>query len=136
MSLRSSRFNELFPVPQFQRFAAVEPTERMIALSIRQPYIELILRGEKTIEYRSLPTRRRGRIYLYASRIAADDDGAWAQAGAARGELPVGMLLGTVEIVDCQGRRGDFHWHLARPERLAEPLAVSKKPQPMFFYPW
>jgi hypothetical protein len=27
----------------------------MLALSIRQPYAELILRGEKTIEYRSRP---------------------------------------------------------------------------------
>ncbi len=29
----------------------------MRALSIRQPYAELILRGIKTIEYRSRPTR-------------------------------------------------------------------------------
>jgi len=30
---------------------------RMRAMSIRQPYAELILRGLKTIEYRSRPTR-------------------------------------------------------------------------------
>src|SRR4051794_10000879 len=29
----------------------------MLALSIRQPYAELILRGIKTVEYRSRPTR-------------------------------------------------------------------------------
>ena len=29
----------------------------MRALSIRQPYAELILRGIKTVEYRSRPTR-------------------------------------------------------------------------------
>ena len=40
----------------------------MRALSIRQPYAELILRGLKTIEYRSRPTRIIGqRFYLYAS---------------------------------------------------------------------
>ncbi|MCH8823433.1 MAG: ASCH domain-containing protein [Planctomycetes bacterium] len=41
----------------------------MRALSIRQPYAELILRGEKTIEYRSRPTKIIGeRFYIYASR--------------------------------------------------------------------
>ncbi len=40
----------------------------MRALSIRQPYAELILRGLKTIEYRSRPTRIIGeRFYIYAA---------------------------------------------------------------------
>jgi hypothetical protein len=42
------------------------------ALSIRQPFAELILRGMKTIEYRSRPTRIIGeRFYIYASRQPA-----------------------------------------------------------------
>ena len=41
----------------------------MLALSIRQPYAELILRGVKTIEYRSRPTRKIGeRFYIYAAK--------------------------------------------------------------------
>lgn len=41
----------------------------MRALSIRQPFVELILRGVKTIEWRSRPTRLVGqRFYLYASQ--------------------------------------------------------------------
>ena len=41
----------------------------MRALSIRQPYAELILRGIKTIEYRSRPTRIIGQpFYIYAAR--------------------------------------------------------------------
>ncbi len=40
------------------------------ALSIRQPYAELILRGIKRIEYRSRPTRILGeRFYIYTARI-------------------------------------------------------------------
>ena len=40
----------------------------MRALSIRQPYAELILRGVKTVEYRSFATRKIGeRFYIYAS---------------------------------------------------------------------
>jgi hypothetical protein len=41
----------------------------MRALSIRQPYAELILRGIKTVEYRSRPTRIIGeRFFIYASK--------------------------------------------------------------------
>ncbi len=48
----------------------------MRALSIRQPYAELILRGIKTIEYRSRRTRITGeRIYIYAARKPGDPKG-------------------------------------------------------------
>src|SRR5687768_18607703 len=41
----------------------------MRALSIRQPWAELILRGVKKIEYRSRPTRLIGeRFYIYAAK--------------------------------------------------------------------
>ncbi|HEX3357004.1 MAG TPA: ASCH domain-containing protein, partial [Tepidisphaeraceae bacterium] len=41
----------------------------MRALSIRQPFAELILRGIKTVEYRSRSTRIIGeRFWLYASK--------------------------------------------------------------------
>jgi len=41
----------------------------MRALSIRQPFAELILRGVKRIEYRSRPTRIIGeRFWIYASK--------------------------------------------------------------------
>jgi hypothetical protein len=44
----------------------------MRALSIRQPWAELILRGVKTVEYRSRPTRIIGeRFYIYASKTSA-----------------------------------------------------------------
>jgi len=44
----------------------------MLALSIRQPFAELILRGIKSIEYRSRPTRVIGqRFYIYASKAGA-----------------------------------------------------------------
>ncbi|MGB7160346.1 MAG: ASCH domain-containing protein [Tepidisphaeraceae bacterium] len=41
----------------------------MRALSIRQPYAELILRGIKTVEYRTQPTRVVGeRFHIYATK--------------------------------------------------------------------
>jgi hypothetical protein len=46
-------------------------TRRIIgAISIRQPYVEQILRGIKTREYRSVITNIRERVYLYASEKA------------------------------------------------------------------
>ena len=39
--------------------------KRMVALSIRQPHVEQILRGKKKIEYRSMPTNKRERVYIY-----------------------------------------------------------------------
>lgn len=44
-------------------------TEQKItrAISIRQPYVEMILRGVKKVEYRSQVTHIRERVYLYAS---------------------------------------------------------------------
>lgn len=48
----------------------------MLTLSVRQPYAELILRGVKTVEYRSRPTRRVGeRFYIYASLRRAGGGG-------------------------------------------------------------
>ena len=87
----------------------------MRALSIRQPYAELILRGVKTVEYRSRPTRVIGeRFHIYASkgsgvgvqgsgevgeaarRIWSDD---LAVAGRAGGDAPPGWLLELAEQV-------------------------------------
>jgi len=53
---------------------------RMRALSIRQPYAELILRGIKPIEFRTRPTKIIGeRFYIYASRKWAAQ---WAEVAA------------------------------------------------------
>jgi hypothetical protein len=48
------------------------PDKDMIALGIRQPWAELILREIKTIEVRSTETSIRGPIYIYASKKLAD----------------------------------------------------------------
>lgn len=62
----------------------------MLALSIRQPYAELILRGVKTVEYRSRPTRKIGeRFAIYAART-------WAG-------FPVDVTTGTGAGKPCTG---------------------------------
>lgn len=71
------------------------------ALSIRQPFAELILRGAKLAEYRSKPTRVIGeRFWIYASksgsrsgRGAGDAPTPWSNDLAVPGrDLPVDML--------------------------------------------
>ena len=64
----------------------------MLALSVRQPYAELILRGIKTIEFRSRPTRVIGqRFYLYASRGGGDWRKSAERAGAKAWSLDLAM---------------------------------------------
>lgn len=105
------------------------------ALSVRQPYAELILRGRKKIEYRTASTRIRERVYIYASQTpgAADD---FSKLGLEPGDLPTGVIVGTVEIVGCTRVRGKYHWRLARPKRLARSRKPRGRPQPVWFHPF
>ncbi len=105
------------------------------ALSIRQPYAEQTLRGKKKIKYRGRPTNIRERVYIYASMTPGDAE-AWEALNMQPGDLPVGILVGTVEIRDCTGKPGDYEWHLAKPERLQRNLKPKKHPQPAWFYPF
>ncbi len=59
------------------------------AISIRQPFVELILRGDKKFEYRSTPTKLRERVYIYASQKPKDRPSEWRKVGKEPGELPV-----------------------------------------------
>ncbi len=105
------------------------------AISIRQPHVEAILRGIKKIEYRSQPTRIRGRVYIYSSQKSAPQE-FYVDYGIEPGTLQTGMLLGTVEVVACIGVPGDYEWHLANPERLSEPIKPRTHPQPVWFKPF
>jgi hypothetical protein len=107
----------------------------MRALSIRQPYAEQILRGQKKMEYRSRPTKIRERVYIYASLTPGDPDD-FRKMNIQPGELPTGLLVGTVEIVDCIGSPGNYKWILENPERLLHGLKPLNHPQPVWFYPF
>lgn len=74
----------------------------MRALSVRQPWAELILRGRKRIEVRSRPTNVRGRVYIYASLHRAGPAHERHAANAHRFDIDGllrGVIIGTVEIV-------------------------------------
>lgn len=106
------------------------------AISIRQPWVEQILRGVKNKEFRSTPTNIRERVWLYASLSPVTDPREWKKAGFERGALPTGVIVGSVEIVDCRETAyGDYAYVLRNPKRLRTPLRPSNQPQPKFWRP-
>lgn len=100
------------------------------------------MRGVKPIEYRSHPTNVREKIYIYAAkrRYPPDDEAEmmarYGVKDVACDDLPRGVLVGTVELWDCTGTEGDYHWHVRNPERLTKLVKPTKRPQPSWFNPF
>ena len=105
------------------------------ALSVRQPHAENILRGIKRSESRSTRTHIRERVYIYASTKPADAK-LFASLRCSPGDLPTGVLVGSVEIVGCTGSKGRYKWHLERPRRLLRRVKPTRQPQPVWFRPF
>ena len=107
------------------------------ALSIRQPFVEQILRGTKKAEFRSRPTKIRERVYIYASLKPSDYRRAWKQIGKQPGDLPTGAIVATVEIAGCRylSRTDEYAYVLRAPRRLRKPLIAKNQPQPGFWRP-
>jgi hypothetical protein len=84
----------------------------MRALSIRQPYAELILRGIKRIEYRSRPTRIVGeRFHIYAPKKQAAGSGQRAEEG--------GIWSGELSVPEVgEGQGGALPWMLELAEAI------------------
>jgi hypothetical protein len=110
-------------------------TRGMRAISIRQPYVEQILRGTKKREYRSQPTNIRGRVYLYAS-LGKGPESEFKKLKIEPGELPIGLIVGTVEDADCvwDGRGHCFAYVLKDPKRLARKLTPTQHPRSVWWY--
>ena len=126
----------------------------LIALGIRQPWSELILRGIKTVEVRTQDTNVRGPVYVYASKKFADiepADAAIQEHGREAEALPTGGIVGMVDIIDSKPCRasdaaascvpksylkGRFGWSLANPVRFEDPLNVRFLPYGVWFYPF
>jgi hypothetical protein len=82
---------------------AAEP-ERLVALSVKQPWAALLVAGRKTVEVRTWPTRRRGRVLIHAGKIADDRPEGWALIDTPElTELARlrGGVIGVGELADC-----------------------------------
>ena len=133
---------------------AFHPDPEIVALGVRQPWVELILRGVKAIEVRSQDTRVRGTIYLYAAKKFSDIPAAVAAARLHDIDcpaLPTGLLVGSVEIsstrpalandaisscVPATFLKHQFAWELRNPQRFERPLPVKFLPYGVWFYPF
>ena len=107
----------------------------MKALSIRQLRAELIMRGIKTTEFRSRPTKVRGRIYIYTALGRCDPDveqDCQQEYGIDVDSLPRGVIVGTVELYDCDGDE----WQFRLPERANELRKPENHPMPVWFTPF
>ena len=100
-----------------------------------QPHAEQIMRGKKNIEYRNMPTNKRERVYVYASMTQADQE-SWDEIGLEPGDLPTGVIVGTVEVVGCRRVRGEYEWYLSKPVRVKRPIKPKNHPQPSWFNPF
>ena len=99
------------------------------ALSLKQPWAALLVHGRKSVEVRSWPTARRGRILIHAARVSDPRPEAWAWvppelADAAR---LVGGIIGAAELTGCRTYRtpdafaADAHLHLNDPSWFRPP---------------
>jgi hypothetical protein len=98
------------------------------ALTIRQPWAELIIRGEKDVENRSWKTDHRGPLLIHAATAV---DRAACEAHGISLDVPRGALVGIVELVDVTRDRtsrwhkdGRWGWYLARARRFDRPVPL------------
>ena len=78
----------------------------MKALTICQPYAELICRGEKRVENRTWPTMYRGPILIHAGKSrawldAGPDVGSEANYGIPVSAMAFGAVVATAQLVNC-----------------------------------
>lgn len=108
------------------------------ALTIRQPWAACIVEGSKTIEVRSRPTHHRGPLAIHA---AATRERGFSKEEI--GHLPLGAVVGMVQVVDCRPLEpadaeaalyvelteedcdGLLAWILSEPLELIEPLPAK-----------
>lgn len=87
----------------------------MKALSLKQPFAELVVSGKKTIELRKWNTKFRGKFLIHASKIP--DKKAMKNFGFDK--LPLGMIVGEAELIDVKNyktekeHKKDKNKHLA-----------------------
>jgi hypothetical protein len=108
----------------------------MKAISIRQPWASLIVAGYKTIENRTWDTGYRGPLLIHAGKRWDTD---WESSRRVvldhihciketLGELPVGGIIGRVDLVHVIEASSDPYWIGPFGFVLARPIALPFKP--------
>lgn len=105
----------------------------MKALSLKQPWASYVAIGRKTIETRTWSTKYRGKLLIVSSKTY---DKNFPYANFLGPNLPLGMALAIVDLVDCRlmkygdgpqaliYRPGFYSWLLAMVEKI-DPFPVK-----------
>jgi hypothetical protein len=106
----------------------------MKALSLRQPWGDLLVYGVKDVENRRWSTRHRGLLVIHAAQTL-DVDAMGTVGHLLTREPPTGVLIGTVEVLDCVRESaspwawpGQWHWLIADAVAFDEPLPCRGYP--------
>ncbi|MCI0459161.1 MAG: ASCH domain-containing protein [Gemmataceae bacterium] len=104
---------------------------REYALSVKQPWATLLVRGIKTVEVRSWPTARQGRVLIHASTMLDERPEVWdlvpEELRSEAREL-TGGIVGAGELTGCVAYRSveafaaDQERHLNDPSWFAGPV--------------
>lgn len=100
----------------------------MKALSLKQPWAELVVSGKKTIEVRKWNSKFRGEFLVHASKNIDKD----AMAVFGFSELPLGCIVGKVELINVKEYRDDFNGvkvHCENCGTLSIPKSKNKLPR-------
>src|SRR5262249_5426607 len=99
------------------------------AITIRQPWAELIVRGEKDVENRSWRTRHRGPLLIHAGGRAHRE---LFEEHGVPDSAERGAIIGVVEVVDCRLERssewhepGSWGWYLTGARRFEKPIPMK-----------
>lgn len=87
----------------------------MKALSLKQPYAELIIQGRKTIELRKWNTQFRGEFLIHASKHP--DEEAMKRFGF--DSLPTSCIVGKTTLVDVKEYKNEEEHKKDKPFHLA-----------------
>ena len=119
----------------------------LIAISIKQPWAALIVAGLKTVEVRTWPTRRRGRVLIHAAKLADDRPEAWdhiTTAALMEATHLRGGIVGVGELAACrtydtaEAFAADAGLHLNPPDWFAPPRLhgfVFREVHPVAYHP-
>lgn len=130
----------------------------MKAITIKQPWASLIVEGIKPIENRTWKTNFRGRVLVHAGAKQLNSKDLFSIEKVneihpdllddiENGNLPTGVIIGSVEIVDCVINHPSIwaekslhtdgenifgkpinNWVLANPIKFPEPIPCKGKP--------
>lgn len=106
--------------------------EKLRAMSMHYPYAWAIVNGEKKEEYRTRLTHYRGIVLIHASG-SKDSDFELYEYGIDPETAPRKVILGAVELIDCQDRGDHFAYILQSPKALEIPINAAG--QQSIFWP-